>query len=71
MAASQTFSPTSISLTKEWKASGLILDETRGFTSGLYAIKIMSGNLMFSGTASVYVGPVNVEDEIMLHMSGI
>lgn len=71
MAASQTFSPTSISLTKEWKASGLILDETRGFTSGLYAIKIMSGSLMFSGTASIYVGPINTEDEIMLHMSGI
>lgn len=71
MAASQTFSPTSISLTKEWKASGLILDETRGFTSGLYAIKIMSGSLMFSGTASIYVGTVNVEDEIVLHMSGI
>lgn len=71
MAASQTFSPTSISLTKEWTASGLILNEDKGFTSGLYAIKIMSGNLMFSGTVSVYVGKITIEDEVVLHMSGI
>ena len=31
----------------------------------------MSGNLMFSGTASVFVGKITTEDEIMLHMSGI
>ena len=31
----------------------------------------MSGNLMFSGTASVVVGKITTEDEIMLHMSGI
>ena len=29
------------------------------------------GNLMFSGIASVVVGKITTEDEIMLHMSGI
>jgi len=28
-------------------------------------------NLIFSGTASVYVGNITIEDEIVLHMSGI
>lgn len=67
----QVYSPTSITLTSSWKASGFILNETNGFTSGVYAIKIMSGSLMFSGTVSVYVGKITVEDEIVLHMSGI
>ena len=66
-----SYSPTSISLTKDWKSSGFILNTNNGFTSGTYAIKIMSGNLMFSGTVSVYVGKITVEDEIVLHMSGI
>lgn len=66
-----TFNPTSISLTNGWKASGFILNESNGFATGLYVIKIMSGNLMFSGTASVVVGKITVEDEIVLHMSGI
>ena len=66
-----TFNPTSISLTKDWKASGFILNPTNGFTTGVYIIKIMSGNLMFSGTASVVIGKITVDDEIMLHMSGI
>lgn len=65
------FNPTSISLNKDWKASGFILNEGNGFQTGVYIIKIMSGNLMFSGTASVVVGKITVEDEIMLHMSGI
>ena len=47
----------------------LILDNR--FTNGVYAIQIMSGSLIFSGTASVFVGKITVEDEIMLHMSGI
>ena len=66
-----TFNPTSISLTTGWKASGFILRESNGFQTGVYIIKIMSGNLMFSGTASVFVGKITTEDEIMLHMSGI
>lgn len=66
-----SFNPTSISLTKSWLASGFILSPDRGFQTGVYIIKIMSGNLMFSGTASVVVGKITVEDEIMLHMSGI
>lgn len=66
-----TFNPTSISLTTTWLASGFILSPDEGFQTGVYAIKIMCGNLMFSGTASVVVGKITVEDEIMLHMSGI
>ena len=66
-----TFNPTSISLTTGWKASGFILRESNGFQTGVYVIKIMSGNLMFSGTASIFVGKITTEDEIMLHMSGI
>ena len=66
-----TFNPTSISLTKNWQASGFILNPANGFSTGVYIIKIMSGNLMFSGTASVVVGKITVDDEIMLHMSGI
>lgn len=66
-----TFNPTSISLTKNWQASGFILNESNGFSTGLYAIKIMSGNLLFSGVASVVIGKITVEDEIVLHMSGI
>ena len=66
-----TFNPTSISLTTGWKASVFILRESNGFQTGVYVIKIMSGNLMFSGTASVFVGKITTEDEIMLHMSGI
>ena len=65
------YNPTSISLTKNWSASGFILNEANGFTTGVYAIKVMSGNLLFSGTASVFVGKITVDDEIMLHMSGI
>lgn len=65
------YNPTSISLTKNWSASGFILDESNGFVSGVYLIKIMSGNLIFSGTASIYVGKITTDDEIMLHMSGI
>ena len=64
-----TLYPNSISLTNNWTPSGFILDNS--FTSGVYAIKIMSGDLIFSGTVSVYVGPITVEDEIVLHMSGI
>lgn len=71
MPASNSFNPTYISLSKEWKPSGLLLNNTNGFTSGVYIIKIMSGNLIFSGTASVYVGKITTDDEIMLHMSGI
>lgn len=65
------YNPTSISLSKNWTASGFILNENNGFQTGVYIIKIMSGNLMFSGTASVIVGKITVDDEIMLHMSGI
>ena len=65
------YNPTSISLNKDWLPSGFKLSEANGFTTGVYAIKIMSGNLIFSGTASVYVGKITVDDEIMLHMSGI
>lgn len=66
-----SFNPTSISLTKDWLASGFILNSDNGFQTGVYAIKIISGNLMFSGMVSVVVGKITVEDEIMLHMSGI
>lgn len=66
-----SYNPTSISLSTDWKASGLILNGQKGFTSGSYLIQITSGNLIFSGTASVYVGKITVEDEIVLHMSGI
>lgn len=65
------YSPVSVNLTTDWTASGFILNETNGFTSGVYAVKIMSGSLMFSGTASVYVGKITTDDEIVLHMSGI
>ena len=65
------FNPTSISLDKNWKNTGFLLNESNGFSTGVYIIKIMSGNLMFSGTVSVYVGKITVEDEIVLHMSGI
>lgn len=65
------YNPTSISLSKNWAASGFILNETNGFQTGVYIIKIMSGNLMFSGTASVVIGKITVDDEIVLHMSGI
>lgn len=66
-----TFNPTSISLTKNWTASGFILNSSSGFDTGVYIIKIMSGNLLFSGIASVVVGKITTEDEIVLHMSGI
>lgn len=67
-----TYSPTSVNLNNtNWKASGFILSERNGFTSGVYVIKIMVGNLIFSGMASVFVGDITVEDEIVLHMSGI
>jgi hypothetical protein len=69
--ANPTYNPTSISLTKDWIATGFYLNSANGFTNGLYAIKITSGNLIFSGVASVYVGKITVDDEIMLHMSGI
>lgn len=65
-----SYYPSKISLVDtEWTPSGLILDNR--FTNGVYAIQIMSGSLIFSGTASVFVGKITVEDEIMLHMSGI
>jgi hypothetical protein len=67
----QLYNPTSISLNKDWKASGFLLDVVNGFSNGLYLIKITSGNLIFSGITSVYVGKITVEDEIVLHMSGI
>lgn len=66
-----THSPTQISLSKDWVPTGFILNSDNGFSTGLYAIKIMSGNLIFSGVASVLVGKITVEDEIVLHMSGI
>ena len=66
-----SFNPTSISLTTTWLASGFILSPDKGFQTGVYAIRIMNGNVMFSGTASVVVGDITVEDEIMLHMSGM
>lgn len=65
-----TFNPTSISLTKDWVGTGFVLSEDK-FTTGVYAIKITSGNLIFAGTASVFVGKITVDDEIVLHMSGI
>lgn len=69
--SSQVFNPTSISLNKNWQASGMILNEDNGFVSGLYLIKIVVGNLVFSGIASVFVGKITTDDEIVLHMSGI
>ena len=80
MAASQTYNPTEVSLTKDWgtlnnpkiaNSKGFILSPENGFTSGVYVIKITSGSLIFSGIASVYVGKITTEDEIVLHMSGI
>lgn len=68
--SSQVFKPTSISLTKEWKSTGFILNPDNGFTSGLYLIKIQVGNLIFSGIASVFVGEITTDDEIVLHMCG-
>ena len=68
--ASQVYNPTSVSLNKDWKASGFILNTNNGFTSGLYLIKIQVGNLMFSGIASVVVGKITTDDEIVLHMCG-
>ena len=65
------YNPTSISLDTNWKATGFILSDTNGFQSGSYVIKIISGNLIFSGTASVYVGKITTDDEILLHISGI
>ena len=69
--SSQVFNLTSISINKNWQASGILLNENNGFVSGLYLIKISSGNLIFSGIASVFVGPITTEDEIVLHMCGI
>lgn len=68
--ASIQISPVRIDLTKEWRPSGFILNETNGFETGVYLIKIMYTQLMFTGIVSVYVGEINVEDEIVLHMSG-
>lgn len=65
------YNPTQISLDKDWISTGFILNSDNGFSTGLYAIKIMCGNLIFSGVASVLVGKITVEDEIVLHMSGI
>lgn len=65
-----TFSPTEISLTTEWSRHGFILSSDK-FSNGLYAIKITKDSLIFSGIVSVYVGKITVEDEIILHMSGI
>ena len=63
--------PTSIDLTKDWTPSGFILNDTKGFVSGMYLIKIQIGSLIFSGTVSVYVGKITTDDEIVLHMCGI
>ena len=63
------YNPTEINLSTDWTPSGLILSGDK-FQTGLYLIKIMSGNLLFSGITSVYVGET-VEDEIVLHMGGI
>lgn len=68
--SSQVFNPTSISLNKDWKSSGFLLNADNGFISGLYLIKIQVGNLMFSGIASVVVGKITTDDEIVLHMCG-
>lgn len=68
---SSVYTPTSVSLNHNWRSTGFILNEANGFSTGLYAIKIMSGSLIFSGVASVYVGKITTEDEIVLHMSGI
>ena len=57
-----------VSLTPDWTPSGLVLDTT--FTNGTYAIQIVSGTLLFSGVMSVYVGKMDVEDEIVLHACG-
>ena len=71
------FNPSNVSLALDWASvpitstQGIILSQSNGFESGVYAIKITSGSLMFSGTASIYVGAINTDDEIMLHMSGI
>ena len=66
-----SFNPISIDLTREWQPTGLVLSPENGFETGLYAIKILSGGLMFSGIASVVVGDTNADDEIVLHMGGL
>ena len=73
-----TYNPSEINLTTNWQPikskqsnTGFILNPQNGFSTGLYAIKITLDNLIFSGTASVYVGNITIEDEIVLHMSGI
>lgn len=65
------YSPTSQNLSEQWIPSGLKLTTSNGFSNGLFIIKIQCGSLIFSGTASVYVGEITTDDEIMLHMCGI
>ena len=64
------YNPGNIYLSPTWNSSGLILNESNGFSTGVYIIKISIDNLLFSGIASVYVGRINTSDEIVLHMSG-
>lgn len=66
-----SYYPASINLDTTWKPSGLILSKSNKFSSGVYAIKIESGSLMFSGVVSVFIGKITTDDEIVLHMGGI
>ncbi len=56
-------------LSTEWKASGITLQSPE-FESGTYVIQIMVDELVFSGIASIYVGNVDCDDEIVLHACG-
>ena len=68
-------SPSDFSFTENvdergWAPTGFYLNDEK-FSTGVYAIKITCGSLLFSGIASVYVGEITTDDEIMLHMCGI
>lgn len=62
--------PTNVDLSTTWSNEAVVIFDT-GFSNGLYLIKITLDSLIFSGVASVYVGDINVDDEIVLHASGI
>lgn len=68
------YSPSDFSFTntneKGWVPTGFYLNSEK-FSTGVYVLKITCGSLLFSGIASVYVGEITTDDEIMLHMCGI
>ena len=65
------FDNTKVNLQEGWQSNGFLINETNGFSTGVYILQIRSGSLLFSGIASIYIGEITTDDEIMLHMCGI